>query len=287
VLDSTTHYENFPVGSWLVPRALRPAYAAVYRFARYADDVADEGDLSDEARLDELTRLQQALDGKLHHPMVDQLLPHVTRHQLGLACFQRLLAAFSQDIKVKTYRSLGELLDYCDRSANPVGELVLRLFASHDPSLTLSPLALSRSNQVCSALQIINFLQDIALDWRKGRVYLPQDLLLRHGLDPGRLKNILDRGLDNPASVGDEARQALCRATQELHQQAQTLLSDGRALLSMTPTRLSLELRAICAGGQRILDRLAAQKFDPLLGRPSLGWQDGPALLGLFLRSAV
>ena len=267
-ITGVDHYENFPVGSVLVPRALRPAVVAIYRFARYADDVADEGDALPQERLDELARLREALgrDDGHGHPAVDALRPYVLAHRLPADDFLALLSAFEQDVTVKRYEDHEALLDYCRRSADPVGRLVLQLFGARGPRT--EPL----SDAICSALQLINFLQDFALDWSRGRLYLPLDDLRGAGLDEAAIDAAV-RAARAPADLRAVfARQA---------RRCSALLESGASLTGLVPTRLALELRAILAGGRRILERLERDGFDPIARRPKLGWPDAPALIRL------
>ncbi|HSY27649.1 MAG TPA: squalene synthase HpnC, partial [Burkholderiaceae bacterium] len=169
---SIDHYENFPVASILLPARLRPAVEAIYRFARNADDLADEGDASDEQRLAALSAYERALqrieDGQTaESPLFDTLGKVIKDYALPLQPFRDLLSAFKQDVVTKRYASFTELLDYCRRSANPVGTLMLHLYGAATPD------NLRDSDAICSALQLINFWQDAAVDWQKARIYLP------------------------------------------------------------------------------------------------------------------
>jgi squalene synthase HpnC len=280
LLASTPHYENFPVGSWLVPQALRPAYASIYRFARYADDIADEGDLSDEERLSELGALEKSIRGEANHPIAVQVMPYVAQHRLNATCFLRLLSAFKQDVEKKRYANLKELLQYCEGSANPVGELVLGLFASASGRTLTSPAHLEKSDQICAALQLINFLQDVQID-----VYIPQDLASEHGLSASDLEAVVAKANLDHGIASDSQGQALRQTIAAFHAQTQALLTSGRPLIHMVPLRLGLELRAICSGGQRILDKLAKNQYDPFAHRPKLGTADVPSLLRLFFKA--
>ena len=270
VLTGVEHYENFPVASVLVPRRLRPALVAIYRFARYADDVADEGDAPPARRLAELASLRRALDGQpgASHPIVEQLHPHLVEHALPREDFSALLSAFEQDVRTSRYRDYPELLDYCSRSANPVGRLVLQLFGARNERTV--PL----SDDICSALQLVNFLQDLAIDWSRGRLYLPLDELERAGLDVAAI---------GAAVAGRRAPEPLRALLASQARRCGALLESGAPLVRLVPTRLAWELRAILAGGTRILERLAACGFDPIAARPTLGWRDGPAMLRLIL----
>ena len=263
------HYENFPVGSWLLPRRLRPAVIAIYRFARHADDVADEGDAGLELRDARLRELHRALDlaeaGALtDEPVVDGLTQHVRSQGLSWRYFHDLLDAFQQDLRITRYADPGAVDDYCRRSADPVGRLMLELFG------VASPGNLSASDAICSALQRANFLQDIVVDFHKDRIYLPQSTLLACGVDQARLGMEINRG-----QFSAETRRAVAIETQRARDQ----LLSGRGLVSRVPRRLGWELRFIIAGALHILDRLQAADHDVARSRPRLGWRDAPALL--------
>ena len=263
-LHGVEHYENFPVASWLMPARLRPAVIAIYRFARHADDIADEGDASDEARLAALgaleadIRLARAGDAP-QSIWVAGLVPHVAAHQLDWSRFEALLSAFRQDVGTRRYADFATLLDYCRRSADPVGQLVLALSGQ----LTDENRALS--DQICSALQLINFLQDAAIDWRRGRLYLPLESLARHGLTEADVEL---------AATRHQASRALRDCIEQEAQRARSMLARGAPLASRTGGRLGWELRAIVAGGQRILLKLAAGGHDPFARRPALNRMD-------------
>lgn len=268
--SSVDHYENFPVASWLVPSHLRPAVVALYRFARTADDIADEGNHSADERRQQLERLDRALCSPFADDpeVVVRLRPFIVQHALPVDQLRALLDAFMQDVQVSRYPSRESLLDYCRRSANPIGRLLLRLFnADSDSNLRLS-------DHICSALQLINFLQDVAVDWHKGRVYLPQDKLMESGSS--------DRDIQR-AAEGQPPSQALIHALARERAFAQQMLTEGAPLIRSVPWRLSLELRGIIAGGQRVLNRIADADYDVFNKRPALGWLDAPALLALAL----
>lgn len=268
---ATRHYENFPVGSWLLPASVRPAVAALYGFARYADDVADEGQADAATRLAELRRLRRAVDtrGAVAHPAVTPLLPWIERFDLQASLLTDLLSAFEQDVTVTRHPDRAHLLDYCRRSANPIGRLMLQLFGRRDPD------CLRWSDAICTALQLINFAQDVAVDWRMGRVYLPQDALVAAGLDDAGIGAAVADGLAPPALRSVIAQEAA---------HAVRLLDSGRPLTGRVPWRLGLELRLILAGGERIVDRLTRGGFDPIADRPVLRFADGPAILMMMWR---
>lgn len=270
VWSSVDHYENFPVASVLLPARLRPAVIALYRFARTADDIADEGDHSDADRLAKLAELDCAIGGNTAAaPEVVLLLrPEIERHQLPVDQLRALLAAFAQDVSVRRYADRAAVLDYCSRSANPIGRLLLSLFKVDDPR------ALRLSDNVCTALQLINFLQDVAIDWHKGRVYLPLDRL--H--DAGANEDHIERAVSGE-SVSPQLKQAI---DSELRFAA-GLLASGSELIGRVPFRLSLELRAIIAGGQRIVERIFQAECDVFATRPTLGWGDTLAVIRIAL----
>jgi squalene synthase HpnC len=251
-----SHYENFPVASALLPARMRDPVAVVYAFARSADDIADEGQSCDAERLRQLDDMAGALraieSGRTGDaPLYLALADSVARHRLPLQPFHDLLSAFRQDVRKKRYADFGELMDYCRRSANPVGTLLLHLNGA------ASPRNLALSDAVCSALQLINFLQDIAQDYREnGRIYLPVADMARFGVTED---DIAER----------RASPAVHALVQFQVRRAAQLLRSGSPLGARLRGRFGLEIRAIILGGSRILDKLNQQQ-DPF-GRPRLG----------------
>lgn len=262
------HYENFPVASLLLPAPLRPAVAAIYVFARTADDFADEGDLPAAERLRLLASYGAELDRIEHgeptdHPVFLHLRPHIRQYRLPLALFRDLLDAFAQDVVTDRYTDFATLMDYCRRSANPVGRLLLHLFAA------ASPVNLERSDAICSALQLINHWQDVGIDIDKGaqgRIYLPQDDMARFDVTEDMLRQ-------RTASAGFRA---LLRFEVD---RARALMRSGAALGCDLPGRIGLEIRAIVAGGLRILDKIETAGYDVFNHRPVLGALDWPRIL--------
>jgi squalene synthase HpnC len=257
---SVGHYENFPVASRLVPAALRPAVVAIYRFARSADDIADEGDAPAHERLAGLAAYDAALeaiargDTPANAPFAD--LAHAVReHSLPLPLLHALISAFRQDVTTKRYPTYGAVLDYCARSANPVGRLLLALYRRESDD------NLRWSDAICTGLQLTNFWQDVAIDWKKDRVYLPQEDLDRFGVTLGHIA----------ASRVDDAMRALM-----LFETSRTraLLESGRPLVRALPWRIGLELSAVIAGGLRILSRIDAAGGDVFNHRPVLRKRD-------------
>jgi phytoene synthase len=261
------HYENFPVASRMVPAESRPHIAAIYAFARVADDFADEGDRPAHTRLalidDWRERLHRAAagrpdrdDGSDAAKIFTALAATIETHDLDVGCFDDLLSAFRQDVETTRYETWDRLLDYCRRSANPVGRLVLAVTGYRDARLN------ALSDAICTALQLTNFWQDLERDWKKGRVYVPLDVSREAGAD----ERDLAAGRMSPAW-----RSALAVAAARTRE----LFLDGRGITDGVSGRLRWELRATWLGGMRILERLEAAGFDVFAARPSLGWRDG------------
>ena len=264
-----THYENFPVASWLCPARLRAPIAAIYHFARTADDLADEGEASPAERLQALAAYRQALrSASAGLPVApDQpwawvftpLQQVITTHQLPTQLLHDLLDAFVQDVE-KTrdgagYADQAELLAYCARSANPVGRLLLHLYGVTDAQ------ALQQSDQICTALQLINFWQDLSVDLPRGRYYLPAADCTRHGVTQTEL---LTRQATEKTTILIAGNVALARAG----------MLKGSELVHRIPGRAGWELRLVVQGGLRILDRIEALNFATLQTRPTLRRRD-------------
>jgi squalene synthase HpnC len=257
---SVGHYENFPVASILVPARLRPAVVAIYRFARAADDLADEGDAPAPERVAALDAFDRELDrierGETpSDPPFQALASAIREHGLPLPPFHDLVSAFRQDVSVTRYANFGEILDYCRRSANPVGRLLLALYRAQTPA------NLEASDAICTGLQLTNFWQDIAIDWQKNRVYLPQDDLRRFGVSETEIAEARVDAAWRALLVFEVAR-------------ARALLDSGRPLTRALPWRVGLELSAIISGGLRILDRIDAVGGDVFARRPVLTTAD-------------
>jgi squalene synthase HpnC len=262
---SVDHYENFPVASVLCPPALRSAVTAIYRFARTADDLADEGNAPAEQRRQQLDRFAGALDdaaqgrvGAEWPEVFNPLAREIARHRLPLAPLRDLLSAFRQDTHNPIYPDRAALLDYCERSANPIGRLLLHLCAIDEPA------ASRQSDAVCSALQLINFWQDLSVDLPRARCYVPLTDAHRHRIaDPTALR------------TDSDASRALVR---ELCAWARALMTQGAPLVHRLPGRFGWELRFVVQGGLRVLDKIERSGFNALTQRPTVGVADTPLL---------
>ena len=267
------HYENFPVASMLCPPLLRPAVEAIYAFARTADDIADEGDAKAAQRLADLADYRRDLEavaaGATPSPRWPQvfvpLAAAIERHRLPIGLLDDLLDAFTQDVTTVRYADRATLLDYCRRSANPVGRLLLHLYGIADAE------ALLRSDAICSALQLANFWQDLGRDARQGRLYVPEADCRRHGVDPESLL----------AARESDATRALVL---ELVDWARDLMRFGAPLVHDVPGRAGWELRLVVQGGLRVLERIDRLRGATLNDRPKLGWADAPPIAWRALR---
>ena len=267
------HYENFPVASFLVPAAMRPHIAAIYAFARRADDIADEPGIPTDERIrlldGWLSRVQRAADGgppaMSRHPEGDDLIfdalgETVRRHALPLDLFQDLLSAFRQDVTTTRYATWAHVMDYCRRSANPVGRLVLRVAGYADPRMDAA------SDAVCTALQLTNFWQDLGRDWDNGRLYVPLEDLARAG---AREADLADRKMTA----------AWQTVTGVMLQRTRELFLEGRSVCDAVRGRLKWELRLTWLGGWRILEKVERARRESFDERPTLGTADVPGLL--------
>ena len=260
------HYENFPVASVLLPRRLRRPIAAIYAFARNADDMADEGDFSQAQRLAGLQDYRQKLTAiqagaNADDPVFVALQDSISQFALPYQPLFDLLSAFEQDVNKKRYATFDELLDYCRRSANPVGRLLIQLVGQADA------INKEQSDAICSALQLINFMQDLKIDYAKGRIYLPMDEMQAHGVDEQfiaqRRYNTVWRDF----------------VTQQL-QRIEAMMHFGAPLAKRLKGRLGWELRAIVAGGLTVIDKLKRQNQKGFLGQARLGPRDWVKILG-------
>ena len=269
----THHYENFPVASLLLPRRLRHPVAAIYRFARTADDLADEGDATPEERLAALARFDAQLEriGSGHAPraepagaMFATLAAVITTHRLPIAPFRDLLSAFMQDVRITRYDDEAALFDYCLRSANPVGRLMLRLYDADSSTHR------DEADAICTALQLINFWQDVAIDLAKGRIYLPRSERERFEVSEAAMQG------DAQTLAGSRPWRALM--SHEVAS-ARALILRGAPLALRLPGRTGFELRLVVQGGLRILEKIETVEYDVLTRRPTLARIDWIVML--------
>jgi len=265
-----SHYENFPVASALLPRPMRPHIAAVYAFARTADDLADEGDATGAARRAALDAWQQRLHlavesaawspaGTGEDLILAAVAASIRTLNLPLPLFDDLLSAFGQDTMTNRYASWADVFDYCRRSANPVGRLVLRIAGYHDEALDRS------SDALCTALQLTNFWQDFGRDWKAGRLYVPREVQRAAGADEAQLG-------------GGTMTDSWVRALGQCIDVTRERFAEGRAVCDGVRGRLRAELRFTWLGGSRILDRVERGRFALASRRPTLRLTDLPLL---------
>ncbi len=251
---TATHYENFSVVTWLTPREHRPAFQSIYAFCRWSDDLGDE--VGDPERSLELLswwrgELRAMYQGEARHPVMIALAETVKRHGIPEDPFEALISAFEQDQRVTEYLTYEQLLDYCTRSANPVGHLVLYVAGAFSPENA------RLADTTCTALQLANFWQDVARDLAIGRIYLPREDRIRFGYPQSDL-----RALRFTPAFAELMRFEVARARE--------LLSVGRALVPRIPGALAVDVDLFSRGGSAILDRIEARGFDVLSSRPAL-----------------
>lgn len=258
---SVGHYENFPVGSLVLPQRLRRPIHIIYQFARTADDIADEGEIDSQQRLQDLDNLQAELDlianGEIPKTVMMQALQKdvIKKFNIPLQLFYDLLSAFKQDVVKKRYAHFGELVDYCRRSANPIGRMILHLYGETNPR------SLAQSDGICTALQLINFWQDVAIDWQKERIYFPQEDLVKYGVSETQIAQ---------GQVNKDFQRLM---DYECHK-AFNMLKAGAPLGKTLKGRMGFELRMIILGAQCILQKLEHCQYDIFHHRPKLNWKD-------------
>ncbi|MEW6132958.1 MAG: squalene synthase HpnC [Pseudomonadota bacterium] len=285
------HYENFPVASFALPPSLRRPVEAIYAFARTADDFADEGEAPADVRIAVLDDYEAQLDliergEPVEVKLFDSLAAVIREHRLPLQPFRELLSAFRQDVTKTRYANFGEVMDYCRRSANPVGRLLMALFKDGDSR------HLAYSDGLCSSLQLINFLQDVAIDYRKGRVYLPQDELARAGLSDALLGMLCgepfrDDAVPALAPLGGIPVVSAMSAPEDRFRgfmlgqvkRVRSMLQASAPLGLVLKGRIGFETRMIIAGGDRILRKLYNDPLAPLKRRVRLDAWDWTVII--------
>jgi len=263
-----SHYENFPVASFFIPREKRPYVWSVYAFARVADDFADEGDTPAHRRLEQLDRwgeyLNECYESKASHPIFIALGETVRRFNIPKEPLANLLTAFRMDVTQNRFGSSSDLLYYCRHSANPVGQLVLHIFGNAtDRTIALS-------DTICTALQLTNFWQDVAADWQKGRLYIPLEDCERFGYtEPDIESRVMD----------ERFRKLMAFEVNRTRE----LFAAGKPLLREAPPALRFELNLTWRGGMKILEKIERLHYDVLHGRPVLSLMNKLSILGTSL----
>lgn len=265
IIDLTEgHYENFPVASLLVPKNYRKEIAVIYWFARSADDIADEGNIDPENRLAILNKFEldfkDALNGFGENSNLKFLAETIIKHNLDPKNFTDLISAFKQDVTKKSYSTFSEILDYCSRSANTVGRILLALFKITDEQAKIY------SDKVCTALQLTNFYQDTNIDFEKGRNYYPQDEISMFKIT----QNVFELKENNPNI------KALVKHNVE---RTQLLFDEGKKLLNYLNGRFKIEIKWTISGGEKILEKIRKNDYDVFSARPKLSKLDFVFLL--------
>ncbi|RPI72372.1 MAG: squalene synthase HpnC [Ignavibacteriales bacterium] len=249
------HYENFPVISFLIPRELQKHIAVIYWFARTADDIADEGNLSEEERLKQLNEFEnnftRTLNGNPQNDFEYALVETIRDKKLNPSHFYNLLKAFKQDVVKKRYQNFNDVLDYCRNSANPVGRLILELFNVRNEE------ALQLSDKICTALQLTNFYQDVQLDFQKGRIYLSMDEMHKFSVSEKSFELS-----ENSLNFQQLLRHNISRT--------EKMFDEGKGLLKYLSGRLKLEIKWTILGGEAILNKIKKDNYNTINVRPEL-----------------
>jgi len=257
------HYENFPVGSLLIPKKLRPYVWSIYAFARRADDIADE-DFPEEDRIPALEAwqnlLERSLQTRVNHPVFLALKETVRQFNIPVQLLVDLITAFKMDVRIKQHPTFEDVLYYCQHSANPVGRLILHLFGYRDESLMLL------SDKICTALQLANFWQDVAVDLKKSRIYIPQSDFSLFDYSPEQLF----------AGLYNEGFRDLLKFQVD---RTATMFREGAPLVYLTKGRLGLELKCIVLGGMTILRKVREMNYNTLAMRPQIKGKEKGAIL--------
>lgn len=252
---ASNHYENFPVASFLLPKEIRKHVAIIYWFARTADDLADEGNFDDEVRLKNLNEFENeftnAINGKSSDEYFNLLVKTVSEKKLNPKHFYDLLSAFKQDVIKKRYKDFSDVLDYCNRSANPVGRIILELNNIHDEKAVLY------SDKICTALQLTNFYQDTKIDYEKGRIYYALDEMKKFSVT----ENMFELNKNN---------QHISSLVKHNIERTQKLFDEGKPLLNFLSGKLRIEIEWTILGGEAILKKIRKNNFEVLANKPKL-----------------
>ena len=258
------HYENFPVISFLVPKHLQKHIAIVYKFARLADDIADETNLPSDKRLSLLEdfshKFNQALKNEFSNPFWEALINTINLFNLTPENFSRLLIAFKSDIRFTRFQTFPEILNYCSNSANPVGRIILELFGIREEK------AIAYSDNVCTALQLINFYQDVSIDIKQNRIYIPEDELQKFSVTLDEIKK---------TNFSDNFRKLMKFQIERVD----SMFREGRNILSYLPFRLKIEIAWTILGGEKISSKIKEKNYNVLNYRPKINISDVSMIL--------
>jgi len=259
-----SHYENFPVVLFTIPKEIRKHIAVVYQFARQADDIADEGNFTTETRLEKLNEYENdfnlSLTGKPKNDFWLALKNTIEKFSIEEKLFLDLISAFKQDVIKNRYETFEELLDYCSRSANPVGRLLLKIFNVNNIE------AITASDKICTALQLTNFYQDISIDILKNRIYLPKEKMKLFGVEEQQIKN----------KIADENFK---RLLETLLEETKIMFEEGKNILRYIPINFQLQMKMTILGGEKILEKISLIDYDVFNKRPKLSKKDFAIIL--------
>jgi len=259
-----SHYENFPVVLFTIPKEIRKHIAIVYQFARQADDIADEGNFATETRLEKLNEYENdfnlSLTGKPKNDFWLALKNTIEKFSIEEKLFLDLISAFKQDVIKNRYETFEELLDYCSRSANPVGRLLLKIFNVNNIE------AITASDKICTALQLTNFYQDISIDILKNRIYLPKEKMKLFGVEEQQIKN----------KIADENFKRLLKT---LLEETKIMFEEGKNIHRYIPINFQLQMKMTILGGEKILEKISLIDYDVFNKRPKLSKKDFAIIL--------
>lgn len=259
-----SHYENFPVVLFTIPKEIRKHIAVVYQFARQADDIADEGNFATETRLEKLNEYENdfnlSLNGTPKNDFWLALKNTIEKFSIEEKLFLDLISAFKQDVIKNRYETFEELLDYCSRSANPVGRILLKIFNVNNIE------AITASDKICTALQLTNFYQDISIDILKNRIYLPKEKMKLFGVEEQQIKN----------KIADEKFKRLLKT---LLEESKIMFEEGKNIHRYIPINFQLQMKMTILGGEKILEKISLIDYDVFNKRPKLSKKDFAIIL--------
>lgn len=259
-----SHYENFPVVLFTIPKEIRKHIAVVYQFARQADDIADEGNFATETRLEKLNEYENdfnlSLNGTPKNDFWLALKNTIEKFSIEEKLFLDLISAFKQDVIKNRYETFEELLDYCSRSANPVGRILLKIFNVNNIE------AITASDKICTALQLTNFYQDISIDILKNRIYLPKEKMKLFGVEEQQIKN----------KIADENFKRLLKT---LLEESKIMFEEGKNIHRYIPINFQLQMKMTILGGEKILEKISLIDYDVFNKRPKLSKKDFAIIL--------